>query len=154
MYGLELVLYFKIVRAALVHRRTWERRDIVCVLFSTVGFLLATIWVTMCAVFGEEMWLIHSGYPGGATAFWLKNEKVWYMNVGRAAVPLLQLMTDGLLIHRCWALYNNACIIVPCIMWFAALGEHSSLGPCRALARIHPMLNQALGISVNWALDS
>jgi len=61
--------------------------------------ILITIWVSTNAIFGEEMWLIHSDYPGGANAYYMSNISNWYMVMGRAAVFVLQLMTDALLVR-------------------------------------------------------
>ncbi|KAI9457703.1 hypothetical protein HD554DRAFT_1768688 [Boletus coccyginus] len=122
LYGAELVLYFETIHTALTVRTKWGRSEVLHVLFSTVMLILITIWVSTNAIFGEEMWLIHSDYPGGADAYYMSNISSWYLIMGRAAVFVLQLMTDALLIHRCWAVWNNTyAIVVPSILWVATL---------------------------------
>ncbi|KAI9457705.1 hypothetical protein HD554DRAFT_2301550 [Boletus coccyginus] len=122
LYGVEIVLYLETIHAVLTVRKEWGHSEVLHVLFSTVMLILITIWVSTNAIFGQEMWLIHSDYPGGASEYWVLNMANWYLVVARAAVLVLQLMTDALLIYRCWGIWNNTyVIIVPSILWVATL---------------------------------
>lgn len=103
---------------------------------------LITVWIGAQALFGEEMWLLNSDFPGGSGAYWAKNISVWYMDWGTTAGVLLQLMTDGLMvgaqgmsesfcahfvdsqIYRCRIIWDSYfAIIMPVILWIATLGE-------------------------------
>jgi len=97
--GAEIVLYFETIHAVLAVQKKWGRPEVLHVLFSTVMLILVTIWVSTNAIFGEEMWLIHSDYPGGASEYWVMNMANWYLVMARAAVLVLQLMTDALLVR-------------------------------------------------------
>ena len=61
--------------------------------------LLITILVSTTAVFGQEMWVIQAGYPGGPAAFWEAKQTLWYLYLQRVAIAILQLMTDALLVR-------------------------------------------------------
>ena len=70
--------------------------------FSSVMLLMITIWVSTQAIFGEKMWLVDAGFPGGPDAYWASNVSVWYMDLGTTAITVLQLMTDGLMVRHGW----------------------------------------------------
>ena len=61
---------------------------------------LITVWVATLALFGEKMWMLESGFPGGLYAYWNTKIGVWYMGWGAVAVIVLQLITDGLMVSR------------------------------------------------------
>lgn len=77
-----------------------ERRpsDKFYMVFSTILVFLITIFVTTRLVSGQEMWINHPGYPGGASAYFIANMSAWYLTMSAVASTLLQLMTDGLLV--------------------------------------------------------
>ncbi|KAI9566084.1 hypothetical protein HD554DRAFT_2194648 [Boletus coccyginus] len=118
LYGIELVLYFRTMHALLSPKARRRKSDVFYTSFSSVMLLMITIWVSTQAVFGEKMWLEDAGFPGGPDAYWASNASVWYMDFGTTAVIVLQLMTDGLMIYRCWMIWDSyRVIIVPTIMW-------------------------------------
>lgn len=76
-----------------------NKHDIFYAAFSTVMLLMTSLWIPTQAVFGEKMWLEDTNYPGGVDAYWTANDTVWYMDLGTAAIAVLQLMTDGLMVR-------------------------------------------------------
>lgn len=76
-------------------RRRSDRRFLY---LSTGLLLMITIYVSVQAVFGEEMWLVHVDYPGGSGQYLADNAAVWYQTLGSAASIVLNLMSDGLLV--------------------------------------------------------
>jgi len=122
LYGVELVLYFKTMRALLFHGRPIKKSDIFYAVYSSVMLLMITIWVSTQAVFGEMMWLENASFPGGPDAYWATNVSVWYMDLGTTAITILQLMTDALMIYRCRMLWDSYQVIfLPVILWLATL---------------------------------
>ncbi|KAN0082561.1 hypothetical protein V8E55_008356 [Tylopilus felleus] len=122
LYGIELLLYFKTIHILLSSRGVHKKANLVYVLFSSVMLFLITVWIGAQALFGEEMWLLNSDFPGGSGAYWAKNISVWYMDWGTTAGVLLQLMTDGLMIYRCRIIWDSYfAIIMPVILWIATL---------------------------------
>ncbi|KAG8221507.1 hypothetical protein J3R82DRAFT_1722 [Butyriboletus roseoflavus] len=122
LYGIELLLYFKTIRILLTNRGARKKSDLFYALFSSMMMFLVTVWIITQAIFGEEMWLLQSDYPGGADAYWQQNIAVWYMDWGTTAVVILQLMTDALMIYRCWVIWSNYYVVViPIILWVATL---------------------------------
>ena len=98
--GVELVLYFKTMHVLLSSQVPRKKSDVFYAIFSTVMLFLITLWVSTQAVFGEEMWLVNAGYPGGPDAYWQENASVWYLDLGTTAVTILQLMTDALMVRH------------------------------------------------------
>ena len=61
--------------------------------------ILVTILIATAAVFGQEMWVIQTSYPGGPAAYWKLNQSLWYLYLQHVAIAILQLMTDALLVR-------------------------------------------------------
>jgi len=122
LYGVQLVLYFRTMYVLLADKSRRNKHDMFYAAFSTVMMLLTSIFIPTQAVFGEKMWLENASFPGGPSAYWATNDTVWYMVFGSAAIALLQLMTDALMIHRCRLICGSyRVIILPVILWIATL---------------------------------
>ncbi|KAI0055119.1 hypothetical protein BV25DRAFT_1816067 [Artomyces pyxidatus] len=122
LYGVELMLMkFTIDQVILLGpRRT--RRDWLLVAFSTANLVLVTIYVAVQSFFGEHMWIIDVGYPGGQAGYMQDNAAVWYQTMGTAASIGMNLLSDGLLIYRCFIVWGTVkVVIVPCTLYIAAL---------------------------------
>lgn len=57
-----------------------------------------TVWVATQVIFGENMWVLESDFPGGPYVYWTMKIRVWYMGWGTIAIIILQLMTDALMV--------------------------------------------------------
>ncbi|KAL7284302.1 hypothetical protein ACG7TL_001586 [Trametes sanguinea] len=84
LYGVVLVLYFRILRL-MYNNRKRTFMDTFMVVFSTVLVLLNTIFWTTQTYFGEMMWITHADYPGGSDQYWADFGSVWYQIWGMAA---------------------------------------------------------------------
>ncbi|KAG9309623.1 hypothetical protein JVU11DRAFT_10285 [Chiua virens] len=134
LYGIELFLYFKTMWILLTSRSARDTSNAFYAMFSSVMLFLVTIWVASQALFGEKMWILDVSYPGGPEKYYKKYISAWYMDCGTTAVILLQLMTDGLMIHRCLIIWDSyRIIVIPSILWLGCLG---------------------LGILVDWTTSS
>ncbi|KAH9920548.1 uncharacterized protein BXZ73DRAFT_52104 [Epithele typhae] len=121
LFGIELVLFYSVVTA--IHRLERPTRfDKFLYAFSTVLVILsATIWITQ-TYFGEVMFVTHVNYPGGMMAYWDAHSSVWYNTWGIAACIVSNLMSDALLVHRCYIIWNDKRImILPILLWISSL---------------------------------
>ncbi|KAF8132494.1 hypothetical protein EV363DRAFT_109591 [Boletus edulis] len=122
LYGVELVLYFKTMHVLLSSKVRHKKSDKFYAIFSSVMLLIITVWVSTQAIFGEEMWIVNAKFSGGPDAYWARNASIWYMDIGTTAVIILQLMTDGLMIYRCWMIWDSyRVMVVPVILWLGTL---------------------------------
>ncbi|KAI0821785.1 hypothetical protein BC628DRAFT_1543082 [Trametes gibbosa] len=125
-YGVELVVYVATIRA--LHRpgRASRATDKLLIAFSTILLLLNTVFVATEAVFGEEMWIVNANYPGGSEAYLVAFASVWYQTFGTAASIALNLLSDALLIYRCYVIWGGSfrIVLLPTIIYIAtcALG--------------------------------
>ncbi|EIW52682.1 uncharacterized protein TRAVEDRAFT_31818 [Trametes versicolor FP-101664 SS1] len=125
LYGVELVLYFASVRLILSSKdkTNVDRRPFLY--FSTALLVMITIYVAVQAVFGEEMWIVHADYAGGSAQYLADNAAVWYQTLGSASSIVLNLMSDGLLLYRCYVVWGDLRVIAfPFVLYLgtAALG--------------------------------
>ncbi|KAF8556745.1 hypothetical protein OG21DRAFT_1506141 [Imleria badia] len=135
LYGIELFLFFKTIRILLSNRGTRKKKIILFyVLFSSTMVFTVTVWVATQAMFGQKLWLLDSDFPGGPAAYWRKNIAIWYIDWGTTAIVVLQLMTDALMIYRCWIIWPKPrIVVVPILLWLATL---------------------ILGVAVDWTTSS
>lgn len=97
--GIELVLYFLVVRQLLaLQKRT--PMDKFMIVFSTILLILNTIYWTTQAYFGEMMYINNPNYPGGIDGYWQDKSSVWYQTWGTTACVASNLMSDALLVSR------------------------------------------------------
>ncbi|CDO73848.1 hypothetical protein BN946_scf185016.g5 [Trametes cinnabarina] len=149
LYGIMLVLYFRIVHIMLSPRHKHARSDKFFLFFSTALLCLNTVFVATEAVFGEEMWIIHADYPGGQDAYLEDYASVWYQTLGTAASIILNLLSDGLLIYRCWVVWDDVRIVVfPIILYLGAF----SVGIAQLYESGRPHANYFAGLAANLGI--
>ncbi|RPD54560.1 hypothetical protein L226DRAFT_539293 [Lentinus tigrinus ALCF2SS1-7] len=149
IYGMQLVVYFLTVRVMLSRKHKHAPSDKFFLLFTTIVLLLNTVFVATEAVFGEEMWIVNADYAGGMDAYLNDFASVWYQTFGTAASIVLNLLSDGLLIYRCWVVWDDLRIVVfPAIAYLASF----SLGMAQLWASGRPHTNYFAGLAKNLGI--
>ncbi|EMD31805.1 hypothetical protein CERSUDRAFT_119376 [Gelatoporia subvermispora B] len=124
LYGVELVLYFQTMGMLFRDGRakmTTSDKFFAC--FSTALMFLITIYMSTEAVFGEEMWIVHASDPGGPALYFEENASIWYQTWGTASGVVLNWMTDGLMIYRCYVVWNSFYIVIfPIFLFMSTWG--------------------------------
>ena len=72
-----------------------ERQCWVILSLSTGLLCMITIYLFAQNFFGEEMWVIHEGYPGGSGQYYADHAAVWYQTMGTAASVVMNWMSDA-----------------------------------------------------------
>ncbi|KAM5545864.1 hypothetical protein V8D89_000902 [Ganoderma adspersum] len=128
LYGAELVMYFETI--VLIQDARKRQRDVAhdhdrwLFIFLSTGLLcLITVYLFAQNFFGEEMWIVHAGYPGGSGQYYADNAAVWYQTMGSAASVVLNWMSDAFLIYRVYTLWeqNLYVTIVPSILYLGTV---------------------------------
>ncbi|KAM5540176.1 hypothetical protein V8D89_006316 [Ganoderma adspersum] len=149
LYGVELVLYFMTIRVISSRKRKHAPTDKYFLLFSTVLLLLNTVFVATEVVFGQEMWIVNANYPGGMDQYLGDFASVWYQTFGTAASIVLNLCSDGLLIYRCYVVWNDLRVIaLPVLMYLASF----SLGIAQLIDSGRPNANYFAGLAKNLGI--
>ncbi|KAH9951843.1 hypothetical protein B0H21DRAFT_194113 [Amylocystis lapponica] len=144
LYGIELMLYFQTIHELYKNRRLRRGSDKFFTFFSTAMLLLITVSAASQAISGQEAWIINADFPGGAEAYQAVNMSAWYQTVSSVTTIVLDMLTDGLLVYRCYVVWNShRVIILPCILWFVVLG----LGIAEMWAGTVPQTDFWLGLS-------
>ena len=99
--GVAVVFYLKIARLIFKSRRVDQpqRSDKWLLVLSTGLMVMITIYVIAQNFFGEEMWVINEGYPGGSGQYYADHAAVWYQTLGSASSVVLCLMSDAFLVR-------------------------------------------------------
>ncbi|KAI0042029.1 hypothetical protein FA95DRAFT_1610537 [Auriscalpium vulgare] len=122
LYGVQLVLYVMTMQR-LVRTTRKSTADKFFIFHSTATLILITIYVAVESVFGEEMWIVNRDFPGGQGAYLATFAAVWYQTMGTTASVALNLLSDGLLIYRCYIVWSDFRVLIfPGILYLATLG--------------------------------
>ncbi|KAI1784839.1 hypothetical protein LXA43DRAFT_191165 [Ganoderma leucocontextum] len=127
LYGVALTFYLMSARLILESRRADHQKqsDKWLLLLNTGLMVMITIYLIAQNLFGQEMWVINEGYPGGSGQYYADHAAVWYQTLGSAASVVLCLMSDAFLIYRTYAVWIDwRVVIFPSILYLgaAALG--------------------------------
>ncbi|PIL34496.1 hypothetical protein GSI_03273 [Ganoderma sinense ZZ0214-1] len=127
LYGVAVMFYLMSARLILNGRRAKPRRNSdKWLLFLNTGLIvMITIYLIAQNFFGQEMWVINEGYPGGSGQYYADHAAVWYQTLGSASSVVLCLMSDAFLIYRTYVVWTDwRVVIFPSILYCgaAALG--------------------------------
>ncbi|KAI0370691.1 hypothetical protein BV20DRAFT_1052137 [Pilatotrama ljubarskyi] len=122
-YGAELSVWFLTIKAVRKPGRQSSPTDKVLMAFSTVLLFLSTVFLGAQAGFGQNLWIVNAGYPGGMDEYFANHALVWYRTLGSAASVLLNLLCNALLIYRCYVIWaDKGAVVFPIILWLTTLG--------------------------------
>ncbi|KZT23819.1 hypothetical protein NEOLEDRAFT_517483 [Neolentinus lepideus HHB14362 ss-1] len=128
LYGFQLIISF-LSTQYLVHSRNQLARDRERLMGNsfyivyTVILLFCVTWGwAMNALMGQLMWIEHRDFPGGPVAYMYANSAAWFDVIGSAMPLIANIMSDGLLIYRCYILwYGHPWLIVfPSLVYLAS----------------------------------
>ncbi|KAM5531431.1 hypothetical protein V8D89_014888 [Ganoderma adspersum] len=127
LYGVAVMFYLMSARLILKSRRAKHRgqSDKWLLVLNTGLIVMITIYLIAQNLFGQEMWVINEGYPGGSGQYYADHAAVWYQTMGSVASVVLCLMSDAFLIYRTYVVWTDwRVVIVPSILYLgaAALG--------------------------------
>ncbi|KAG7443430.1 uncharacterized protein BT62DRAFT_935046 [Guyanagaster necrorhizus] len=77
------------------------------ILFGAIFVVLTTVGGGTNMQLGQLIWIQHPDYPGGAPAYFADHSSDWYEIWGTASVSFANIMGDGLLLYRCYIIYNS-----------------------------------------------
>ncbi|PIL34553.1 hypothetical protein GSI_03331 [Ganoderma sinense ZZ0214-1] len=123
LYGVELVFF--VATVTLVERNKDERNQRsfrIFFYFSMGVFAMITIYVTVQATFGLEMWIENADYPGGSGAYFADHAAVWYQTLGTTASVVLNIMSDGFLLYRCYIAWSDwRVMLLPSFLYISSV---------------------------------
>ncbi|KAJ3574365.1 hypothetical protein NP233_g1818 [Leucocoprinus birnbaumii] len=123
LYGLELALYFVIMRKLRKHKSGSIHSRKLSAAFCTVGLALLTINISCNAVWGETMWIEARGSQAhGVETFIMTQVSAWYETLSSTCAVGLIFMGDALLLYRLFIVWgsNFLIIVIPALAYLAA----------------------------------
>ena len=76
-------------------RKRNARANRTFLLLSTLLVAMNTLFFATQAFFGEDMWIINEGFPGGSAAWFAQNAAIWYQTLGTTAGVIQNAASDG-----------------------------------------------------------
>ncbi|KAG1847583.1 hypothetical protein F4604DRAFT_1630446 [Suillus subluteus] len=121
VYGGNLFLYAYSTYLLMISTKPVQRK-IFYTCFGGLLLLLLTISSASNNAFCELMWIERQNYPGGPPAFLAANIAAWYNAFGTAADCAANILTDGLLLYRCYIIWGSSwpVIVVPAIIYLGS----------------------------------
>ncbi|KAJ7454058.1 hypothetical protein B0H11DRAFT_1875547 [Mycena galericulata] len=151
-YGITLVLFFQCLRALTKPRtgsshnlRNWFLIGYVIVMFG-----LGTIFTAMNMHLMQISYIDNRNFPEGPIGYSLAMYSTWRVTVPNACSLIANWLADGLLIYRCYILYNMTpmVLIAPGIMYLASI----SMGAIVLYKSSRPGSSLWSGVTVNFGL--
>jgi len=97
--GLEISTFFAAVYCISHRSAVYRKGQKFYVVYGGILLALATIEVTLDALWGEFMWIDHRNHPGGPLGFWVASQNAWYTVTGWTAGIMTNILGDGLLVR-------------------------------------------------------
>ncbi|KAI0331106.1 hypothetical protein GY45DRAFT_1322808 [Cubamyces sp. BRFM 1775] len=151
-YGIHIVIFGMCVEA-LMHER--KKRNFLWLLYITVLFALGTANICLNINFNELTWIDDRNYPGGPLAFLLEQQARPANTAGNAAAIIITFLADGLLLWRCYRVWQKWYImVIPTLMWLAATVLSALTTIQAALPASSLWANNTFAVSVPyWSLS-
>jgi hypothetical protein len=121
VYGGNLFLYTYSTYLLMTSIKPVQRR-IFYICFGGLLMLLLTISAASNNAFCELMWIEKRNNPGGPPTFLSANLAAWYNVFGTATDCAANIMTDGLLLYRCYIIWESSLpvIVIPAIIYLGS----------------------------------
>ncbi|KAG2750437.1 hypothetical protein P692DRAFT_20831938 [Suillus brevipes Sb2] len=119
--------------------------------FGGLLLLLLTISSASHAAFCELMWIERRNNPGGPPAFFAANLAAWYNVFGTAADCASNILTDGLLLYRCYIIWESSLqvIVIPAMMYLGS----SSMAVMMVIESAMPMSDIWQGLAAQFGIS-
>ncbi|KAF9008488.1 hypothetical protein BDZ89DRAFT_1025173 [Hymenopellis radicata] len=101
-------------------------------------------------VFLDFMWIGHRDFEGGPLAYLSFASSIWFQVLGTVADQIVYFISDGILIYRCYIIWNSSLpiVILPILLYLASIAVAIIL----AVETATPGVNFFTGSTVNFAL--
>ncbi|KAH0828728.1 hypothetical protein J3R83DRAFT_3140, partial [Lanmaoa asiatica] len=115
--GINLILYFKTVLIFLSRKGSGQRSDVIYAGISTVMFIFHDLGIHRGDIRSKNV-IAASKLSGRATRVRRGTYISRLHGFGTVSSILLQMMTDGLVLHCCRIIWNSHCVVIlPSILW-------------------------------------
>jgi len=121
VYGGNLFLYAYSTYLLMTSIKQVQRRRFY-IGFGGLLLLLLTIALASNNAICELMWIEQQNYPGGPSAYLAANLAAWYNVFGTAADCAANILTDGLMLYRCYIIWGSSVsiIVIPAIIYLGS----------------------------------
>ncbi|ESK86907.1 hypothetical protein Moror_3393 [Moniliophthora roreri MCA 2997] len=121
-FGMELLLAVSTIHLLVNHSQCTRKQKTFNTCFIIAILLTQAFALISHDAIGYYMWLEDRDLPEGPMAYHARSTKSWNTITGVAAIELTNLMSNSLLIYRCYIIWNSniLVIILPVIVYFFA----------------------------------
>ncbi|KAF8207147.1 hypothetical protein K438DRAFT_2013681 [Mycena galopus ATCC 62051] len=150
LYGIDLCMFFMAAYFLAISSKADKSRYIY-IAYSATLLVLITIAMACNLFFGQMMWIEHRDVPGGPVAFFGDNIAAWYNTFGTAADVTANVMSDALMLYRCYVFWSGSGLWVvafPALLFLAS----TSMGIAATIQSGVPGGDFFHGITTNFTI--
>ncbi|KIJ42132.1 hypothetical protein M422DRAFT_171524 [Sphaerobolus stellatus SS14] len=153
LYGLQLYMSFYSIYL-LSHNRNPKHRTPrnIYILYSVSMIILMAFALSANVLMGQLMWIDHRNYPGGPLGYFSAQGAIWFNVLGSAADIFADILSNALLIYRCYIIWNKSLtiIIFPSLLFLGATAMAMMALVQSALPGSSFFVQQAVNYAVPW----
>ncbi|KAG2114520.1 hypothetical protein DEU56DRAFT_188549 [Suillus clintonianus] len=150
IYGGILFLYAYSTYLIMASKQPMPRR-LFYISFGGLQVILLTVSGAANAAFCELMWIEKRNDPGGPSAFFAANLADWYNVFGTATDSAANILTDGLMLYRCYIIWGSRLqiIVIPAIIYLAS----ATMTVMMVIESAMPMSNIWQGLAAQFGIS-
>lgn len=151
IYGGILFLYAYSTYLLMTSSKPVQRRRLFYICYGGLLLLLLTVSAASNEAVGELMWIEKRNNPGGPPAFLAANLAAWYNVFGTAADCASNILTDGLLLYRCYIIWGSSLpvIVIPAIIYLGS----GSMAVMMVIESAMPMSDIWQGLAAQFGIS-
>ncbi|KAF8142292.1 hypothetical protein K438DRAFT_1878334 [Mycena galopus ATCC 62051] len=153
LYGIDVFMFLHSTQISWSSDPDTRRKQRTYVLFGALLLALLTISVFTSSVFLEFMWIDDRDTPGGPLGFLASFSSVWWQIFGTASTQVTNFLGDGLLMYRCYVIWNNRLSILafPFLIYLGSIAMAMVMLVQSALPGSDFFRGKTVNFGVTWA---
>ncbi|KAJ7573303.1 hypothetical protein C8J56DRAFT_983558 [Mycena floridula] len=156
LWGVDFFMYIYTIRLFKISKVSSDKTKKAYIIYGGLIFALMSMATFIDAVFMEFMWIDHRSAPGGPLGYLAANETLWWQVMGTLASQLTNFMADGLLLYRCYIIWNSnpRVIVLPSMIFITSIAMAMLMLVQSALPDSGFFRSKTVNYSVAWISSS
>ncbi|EIW81459.1 hypothetical protein CONPUDRAFT_43134, partial [Coniophora puteana RWD-64-598 SS2] len=126
------------------------------IIYGGVLLLMMTIYIVVNQYFGQLLWIVYRDVPGGPPTWFSDNINSWLYVLGSAVAAVANAMGDGLMLHRCYIIWDTdiRSTIVPFMIYVCTITSSAVTVVYSALPNGNIWKGVAVDLDILWVAST
>ncbi|KAJ7264162.1 hypothetical protein C8J57DRAFT_1470406 [Mycena rebaudengoi] len=153
LWGIQLFMFFASVSLTWNGEASVRKQSMSYIIVGAVLLACLSIAVFVNGAFLEYMWIDHRYAAGGPMGYMEANSSVWWETLGTVATQFGQFLGDGLLLYRCFIIWNRrqSIMFFPLLLYFGAIAMGIMTAVQGAVPNSNFFRGKVVDFGVPWA---